>query len=117
MTLEELRDYCLKKPGVTEHTPFDERTLVFKVLNKMFCLTDMVDFQSVNLKCDPELAIERRETFVGVLPGYHMSKVHWNTVRLNEDVSDKDVLSWVDESYELIVKSLSKKLQESLEIR
>lgn len=117
MTLDQLRDYCLNKPGVSEHTPFDERTLVFKVGGKIFCLTDMIDFHSVNLKCDPELAIERRETFKDVLPGYHMSKKHWNTVVINGDVDDNLFFDWIDESYALIVASLPKKQQANLETR
>lgn len=117
MTIEGLRTYCLSKPGVTEHTPFDERTLVFKVLGKMFCLTDIFSFESVNLKCDPELAIERREASASVLPGYHMNKKHWNTVVVNQEIGDDVLFQWVDESYDLVFASLPKKTRDSLENR
>lgn len=114
MNLEEFRAYCLNLKGTSEGFPFDANTLVFKVMGKMFALTDVEEFTSVNLKCDPERAIELRESFSGILPGYHMSKKHWNTVRFQEDVSDKMVYELVDHSYELVVSSLTKKLQQEL---
>ncbi|MCT4561874.1 MAG: MmcQ/YjbR family DNA-binding protein [Crocinitomicaceae bacterium] len=117
MTIDELREYCLSKPGVTEHTPFDDRTLVFKVLGKMFCLADIFAFESLNIKCDPDLALERRETFASVLPGYHMNKRHWNTVKVNQEITDDILLQWVDESYDLVFASLPKKTRDSLENR
>ncbi len=88
MDIEFLRNYCLGKQLVTEGTPFGEDTLVFKVNNKMFCLFSIQKFESVNLKCDPEQAIEYRNEYTSIEPGYHMSKKHWNTVRFNGDVSD-----------------------------
>jgi len=115
MNIEEYRDYCLAKKGVTEGFPFDETTLVFKVMNKMFALTGIEDFEFINLKCNPEKAIELREELNGILPGYHMSKKHWNSVYLNKDVSDKLIYQCIDESYDLIVSSLTKKLQKELE--
>ena len=111
MNIEELREYCLAKKGVTESFPFDEATLVFKVSGKMFALTDLVDAFSVNLKCDPEKAIELREQFPCVIPGYHMNKQHWNTVVIDGSVNDKLLKEWIDHSYDLIVKSLTKKQQ------
>ena len=111
MNIEELREYCLSKKGVTESFPFDEATLVFKVSGKMFALTDLVDAFSVNLKCDPEKAIELREQFPCVIPGYHMNKPHWNTVVIDGSVNDKLLKEWIDHSYDLIVKSLTKKQQ------
>lgn len=114
MNIEEYRNYCITKKGVTESFPFDESTLVFKVMGKMFALTGVDSFDYINLKCDPEYAVELRETYNGVKPGYHMSKVHWNSVYLNSDVSDKMVYSLIDDSYQLIVKSLTKKLQAEL---
>lgn len=114
MNLEEFRTYCLNLKGTSEGFPFDAETLVFKVMGKMFALTDVESFESVNLKCDPERALELRETYSGIQPGYHMSKKHWNTVRFNEDVSDKLVYELVDHSYELVVSSLTKKLQNEL---
>lgn len=114
MNIEEYRDYCLAKKGVTEGFPFDNKTLVFKVMGKMFALTDVEAFKSVNLKCDPEKAIELREHYHAVQPGYHMSKKHWNTVTNNSDAADDLMYQWIDDSYNLIVKSLTKKLQAEL---
>ena len=114
MNIEELREYCLAKKGVTESFPFDEATLVFKVSGKMFALTDLVDAFSVNLKCDPEKAIELREQFPCVIPGYHMNKQHWNTVVIDGSVNDKLLKEWIDQSYDLIVKSLTKKQQQEI---
>lgn len=114
MDIEAYRDYCLAKKGVTEHFPFDNRTLVFKVMNKMFALTDVEDFDGVNLKCDPERAIELREQYEQIKPGYHMNKQHWNTVTAHE-LPDAFVKELIDHSYELIVASLTKKLQRELE--
>lgn len=111
MNIEEYRDYCMAKPGVTEHFPFDEKTLVFKVMNKMFALADVDEFISMNVKCDPEVAVELRERYDGtVLPGYHMNKQHWNTIVIDGALSDVDLKKWIDHSYELIVASLPKKL-------
>ena len=117
MNIEDLRTYCLNKKGVAESLPFSETALVFKVQNKMFALTDLEKFEFVNLKCDPEEAIELRETLNGIKPGYHMNKKHWNSVYLNSDVEDKMVFKLVDESYNLVVKSLTKKLREELQNR
>lgn len=115
MNIEEFRDYCIQKKGVTEEFPFDKNTLVFKVMGKMFALADVDLFESINLKCDPERAVELREQFQGVLPGYHMSKIHWNTVLVDADVSDKLLFQLIDDSYHLVAKSLTKKLKEELE--
>jgi predicted DNA-binding protein (MmcQ/YjbR family) len=114
MLLEELREYCLRKIAVTEEFPFDDRTLVFKVAGKMFALTDIMDFQSVNLKCDPEQAIAWREEYQAVLPGYHMNKKHWNTVFLNQDVSDRLMYEMIDHSYQQVVSKLPKRLKNEL---
>jgi predicted DNA-binding protein (MmcQ/YjbR family) len=111
MFLDDVRNHCLQKTGVTEGFPFDKNTLVFKVFGKMFALMDVDVFDSLNLKCDPEKAIELRETYQGVQPGYHMNKKHWNTVLLNEDVSDKLLLELIDHSYELVYASLPKKVR------
>lgn len=115
MDIESFRDYCLKKAGVSEGFPFDKNTLVFKVMGKMFALTDVDAFQSVNLKCAPEYAIELRETFQGVKPGYHMNKKHWNTVSTHEDLPDRLILDLVDHSYNLVVNSLTKRLRDELQ--
>ena len=115
MNIEKYRNYCVSKKGVTEGFPFDQETLVFKVMNKMFALTNVESFSFVNLKCDPEKAIELREQYEGVTAGYHMSKKHWNSVLTNGDVSDKVIFQMIDDSYNLIVSSLTKKLQKELE--
>lgn len=115
MNLEELRAYCLGLKGTTEGFPFDQRTLVFKVMGKMFVLTDVEEFQSINLKCDPEKATELRESYAGIIPGYHMSKKYWNTVKLREDVDDKMLYELIDHSYQQVVSSLTKKLQNELQ--
>lgn len=114
MNIEQYRNYCIAKKGVTEGFPFDENTLVFKVMGKMFALTGVDTFNFINLKCDPEKAVELREQFNGIKPGYHMSKIHWNSVYLNEDVQDEMIYQLIDDSYNLIVKSLTKKLQQEL---
>jgi len=104
MNIEELREYCLSLPDVTEHFPFDETTLVFKVNGKIFALTDLEGPLSVNLKCDPELALELRERYPSVKPGYHMNKVHWNTVEIDGTVSDAILIEWIGRSYNLVLK-------------
>jgi len=114
MNIEELRDYCLSKKGASESFPFDEDTLVFKVMNKIFALTGLAGELKVNLKCDPEKAIELRERYPFVQPGYHMNKRLWNTVEIYKANDDKLIESWIDDSYNLIVKSLSRKLQKEL---
>lgn len=114
MNIEEYRDYCIAKRGVTESFPFDNKTLVFKVGGKMFALTGVDDFAFINLKSDPEVAIELRETYEGVQPGYHMNKSLWNSVYLQKDVPDRVVYELIDRSYDLIVSSLSKKLRDEL---
>lgn len=108
------RDYCLGKLGVTEDTPFGPDTLVFKVGGKLFALIDIEKFESVNLKCDPERAVELREQYDGIIPGYHMNKKHWNTVSFGGSVPDRLILELVDHSYELVFKSLPKKLQNEI---
>ena len=114
MDIETLRSYCIQKPGVTEAFPFDENTLVFKVGGKMFALCDVEDFGGVNLKCDPGKAVELREKYDGVQPGYHMSKKHWNTVQAGMDVNDKLFYALIDHSYELVVQGLPEKDRKAL---
>mgnify|MGYP006194235387 FL=1 len=118
MNIQQLYEFCLNKKGVTEHFPFDEDTLVFKVGGKMFCLTSLSEWEkgtpSLNLKCDPNVAIELREKFDGITSGYHMSKIHWNTVKINEDVPDKKAFQLINHSYELVFASLSKKVKEEI---
>lgn len=115
MNIQQLYEFCLTKKGVTEHFPFDEDTLVFKVGGKMFCLTSLSEWEkgnpSLNLKCNPEKAILLREEFEAVKLGYHMNKVHWNTVAIGSDVSDKLLLEFINHSYDLVFNSLTKKIQ------
>jgi predicted DNA-binding protein (MmcQ/YjbR family) len=114
MDLEIIRKYCLIKKGVTEGFPFDDETLVFKVMGKMFCLTNLNPPLRINLKCHPETAIELRERYDSVIPGYHMNKQHWNTITLDGTIRDKLILQWIDDSYSLIVNSLKKSQKEEL---
>ncbi len=118
MNINQFYEYCLAKPGVTEHFPFDKDTLVFKVGGKMFALSSLSGWEhdrpGVNLKCDPDWAEELRAAFDGITPGFHMSKTHWNTVSINRDVPDKLVWELIDHSYELVLLSLTKKLQNEI---
>lgn len=114
MDIESYRAYCIAKPGVTEEFPFDENTLVFKVMGKMFALADVEEFISINLKCDPEQAVRLRETYEGVMPGYHMSKKHWNTILMDGSIPDQEIRDWINHSYDLVVAGLPKKLKEEL---
>lgn len=110
MNIEDLRFYCLSKKLVTESFPFDESTLVFKVADKMFALTGLEKLpHSVNLKCNPDKALELRENYNAVTAGYHMSKKHWNTIELEADMPMDEIKIWVDHSYELVVSGLTKK--------
>lgn len=102
MDIEILRDYCIAKKEATESFPFGEDTLVFKVKGKIFALANLDGEPSVNLKCDPAFALELRERYPSVTPGYHMNKKHWNTVILDGSVPDKEVFSWIDHSYKLV---------------
>ncbi|SIN79808.1 MmcQ/YjbR family DNA-binding protein [Chitinophaga niabensis] len=114
MNLEKFQQYCLSLPGTSEGLPFGENTLVFYVMGKMFALTDIEEFESANLKCDPDQAIELRERYEGVLPGYHMNKKHWNTVLFDGSIPDKLLLQWTKDSYDLVVAKLPKKVREEL---
>jgi len=111
LNIEELRDHCLEKPGATEGFPFGEDTLVFKVGGKIFLITGLQEGDRFNVKCDPELAVELRERYTEVQPGYHMNKKMWNTVFMNGSLTHKQLLEMVDHSYDLVVKSLPKKTQ------
>ncbi|WP_439132083.1 MmcQ/YjbR family DNA-binding protein [Polaribacter sp.] len=119
MHIEQLRDFCITKKGVTEHFPFDEVTLVFKVMNKMFALSGLDKWErgeeTINLKCNPEKALELRAAFEGINPGFHMNKKHWNTITVNtSDVSDKMLQELINHSYDLVVSGLPKKVQQEL---
>jgi predicted DNA-binding protein (MmcQ/YjbR family) len=108
LNIESFRDYCLKKKGVTEEFPFDKNTLVFKVMGKMFALTDVEQFDGVNLKVDPEEGAKLRDEYSFVQPAYHMNKKHWITVQMNQAVPDKLLKKWVDDSYSLVVHGLTR---------
>lgn len=109
MDIETYRNYCLRKKGVTEEFPFDKSTLVYKVMGKMFALTHVDTFESINLKCNPETALQLREMYAGVVPGYHMNKQHWNTIKIDGSIPDKMLYRWIDDSYSLVVATLPKK--------
>lgn len=116
MNIEEFRNLCLNKKGITEEFPFDESTLVFKVMGKMFALVALERLPAqCNLKCDPERAMELREEYDGdIIPGYHMSKKHWNTLFL-DNLPPQLIKELLDHSYDLVVASLIKKLRQELE--
>ena len=109
MDIESFRNYCLSFPDTTEEFPFGPENMVFKVRGKMFALTDIENFQSINLKCDPELVIELRERYPAVQPGYHMNKKHWNTILMDHSISDKLIKEWITHSYEQVLAKLPKK--------
>ncbi len=119
MNLESYYEFCISKKAATEHFPFDEDTLVFKVGNKMFALANLSGFEngspSVSLKCDSNRAQELRAEFEDIQPGYHMSKIHWNTININRNVTDKMIFELINHSYELVFKSLTKKIQTEIE--
>ncbi len=114
MNIENVREYCLKKKAVTESFPFDETTLVFKVMDKIFALLSLDYPHSLNLKCDPQKAIELRERYDEIIPGYHMNKQHWNTVDLTGTLNDNLIKELIDHSYTLVVNKLTKKVKEKI---
>ena len=119
MNIQQLYEFCLSKKAVTEHFPFDEDTLVFKVGGKMFCLTSLKEWENgtpaLNLKGDPDKNEALRAEYEGVNPGFHMNKTYWNTVDFNNDVSDKMMVELINNSYNLIYKSLTKKIRDEIE--
>lgn len=118
MHLEQYRDFCISKKGVTEHFPFDDVTLVFKVMGKMFALSGLDAWEQgtpkINLKCQPEWSEELRMDYESINPGWHMNKRLWNTVTLNKEVSDTFAFELITHSYDMVVKGLTKKNQEQL---
>lgn len=114
MDLQRLRDYCLAKAGTTEEFPFGPETLVFKVLGKMYALASLTSPNWVNLKCDPDRAIELRAVYEEIKPGYHMNKRHWNTVRLDGRLSRGQLEELVDHSYALVTAGLSRAKRRAL---
>lgn len=118
MDIQQFYEYCLSKKGVTEHFPFNEDTLVLKIGGKMFLLSSLSSWENgnpkVNLKCDPERAQELRDNYDGIQPGYHMSKKHWNTISINEDVADTLVKELIDHSYAMVFRSLPNKIKKEI---
>jgi predicted DNA-binding protein (MmcQ/YjbR family) len=115
LNVEDFRHYCLTKPGTSEDLPFDDVTLTFKVGSKIFAITGLDnEVFEVNLKCDPDLAIQLREKYEGVRPGFHMNKKHWNTVNFESAISDTDLLKMVDHSYDLVFQGLPKKIRQEI---
>lgn len=114
MHIEEYRDFCLSLDQVTEHFPFDENTLVFKVAGKIFALSNVEKFESINLKCDPEWAVQLREEYPEIRPGYHMNKTHWNTVQIQGTLDDAFIRELIIHSYNRVVDTLPKKKQASI---
>jgi len=116
MNIEDIRDYCLSKKGVTEGMPFGNDTLVFKVMDKIFALANLDGDLSLNLKCDPLKAIELREAYPCVQPGYHMNKKHWNTVNMDDSINYRLIMEMIDHSYQLVVGSLTLIKKKELEM-
>jgi predicted DNA-binding protein (MmcQ/YjbR family) len=111
MNIEDIRNYCLSKPCTEETLPFDNDTLVFKVMGKMFALMSITEADTINLKCDPEYAAELRESYTEIVPGWHMHKKYWNTVSLHSGLEGHFIKSLIDHSYEQVVAGMPKKLQ------
>ncbi len=114
MNIELIREYCLNKPFVTEEFPFDEDTPVYKVCGKIFLLAGFDVPCKINLKCEPEKAIELREIYDSVQPGYHMNKTHWNTITLDGSINWRTLRDWIDDSYNLVIKGLKKAEKEKI---
>ena len=115
MNVESFRDYCLSKAATTEGTPFGPEDIVFKVEGKIFAIAALMEVpHRVNLKCDPDLALELRDRYEQVQPGYHMNKKHWNTVVLDGVIPEKEIRKMIDDSYDLVVQSLPKAKRKTL---
>ena len=118
MDPEAFREFCLKKTGVTEESPFGPEHLVYKVGGKMFALLAFEEIPpTANLKCDPDLALELRDRYEEVQPGYHMNKKHWNTVQIDGAIPQQEMTGMIDHSYELVVKALPRAERERLAVR
>lgn len=116
MTIDALQAYCALKPGVSWDAPFGPETLVFRVAGKIFAIAPLDHFVTINLKCDPERAVELRERHEGIIPGWHMNKRHWNTVDVTGSVPHRLLLELIDHSYELVRETLPKMVRESLKV-
>ena len=112
MNIEDLREYCISKKGVEESMPFGPDTVVFKVFGKVFLITDLASRPlQFNVKCDPEKAIELREHYSRVIPGFHMNKKHWNTIIIDDSLNINLLYEWISDSYSLVISRLTKKQQ------
>lgn len=116
MNVETAREYCLSKKGVTESFPFDDVSLVMKVMNKMFALIDLEQADRLTLKCDPEKAVELREHYPGIEGAYHFNKKYWNSVRFDSDIDDKFLKELIDHSYNEVIKKFTKKLRAEYDV-
>jgi predicted DNA-binding protein (MmcQ/YjbR family) len=115
MNIEEIREYCLSKPGVTESLPFNDTALVFKVMGKMFAVLDLSeDSRGLTLKCEPSRAIQLREEHPEVTAAWHFNKKHWNGVNLKGSITDAQLKEWIDHSYDLVAQGLPKFRQDQL---
>jgi predicted DNA-binding protein (MmcQ/YjbR family) len=115
MDLEEFREYCLSKVAATESMPFGEGVLVFKVAGKIFALAALDEIPAtVNLKCNPDLALELRDRYEQVQPGYHMNKRHWNTVEIDSGIPEAELRKMIEHSYDLVVRALPKTQRDQL---
>ena len=115
MDIERFRDFCLALPHTEESLPFDENALVFKVMGKIFAITNIEKWDMVVVKCDPHQAIELRETYDFVKPGYHTNKKHWNSIMIDDALSDSLLEKWVLDSYNLVVASLPAKTRKLMQ--
>jgi len=115
LNILDYRNFCISFPGVTEEFPFDDKTLVFKVMGKMFTACDVDDFNSINVKCNPQKALLLREEHAEVKPGYHMNKRHWNTIEMDGQLPDELISEWIRDSYHLVVANLTGKQREALQ--
>jgi len=114
MHLNDIIEFCNSLPHVEEKMPFGEDDLVYTIGGKMFILIDLEDFSMINIKCHPENAIELREKYSDVIPGYHMNKKHWNSILFPNDIPDKMIFQWIKNSYDLVYQTLTKKVKERL---
>lgn len=114
MNIENFRKYCLSLKAAEEKMPFGEDVLVFYVKGKIFCLVSIDSFEQISVKCDPDKAVDLRDRYSAVIPGYHLNKKHWNTIRMDGSVSDRLITEWVRDSYNLVIKKLPKRVREEL---
>ena len=114
MNIEEIQAYCLSKSQTSEDMPFDDSTLVFRVCGKIFALLNLEGKLSINLKCDPVKAIELREQYPSIIPGYHMNKIHWNTIILDDSLDKTLIFELINHSYLQIVQKLTQKQKNEL---